>query len=120
MRQLTRDIWPALMRTKSPGHKKISDMNTDSLIQSVKYDTQRSDYPTHQGLMLSSHIDYVWSSVDIISNFIDCKTVQLASTLTNHSIVILYVENFLEVKNNKRNILLKKVYDYDKMIEDKC
>ncbi|CAI2199638.1 7193_t:CDS:1, partial [Funneliformis geosporum] len=47
-----------------------------------------------------------------------CETVQLASTLTDHSIVILYIENFLDVKNNKRNIPLKKVYDYDKMTED--
>ncbi|CAI2191359.1 1446_t:CDS:2, partial [Funneliformis geosporum] len=58
-----------------------------------KYDTRRSDYPTHYGPMSSSRIDYVWSSVDVISNFID-------------------------VKNNKRNIPLKKVYDYDKMTEN--
>ncbi|CAI2196487.1 19242_t:CDS:1, partial [Funneliformis geosporum] len=83
-----------------------------------KYDTQRSNYPTYQGPMLSSRIDYVWSSVDVISNFTGCETVQLASTLTDHSIVILYIENFLDVKNNKRNIPLKKVYDYDKMTED--
>ncbi|CAI2197322.1 9906_t:CDS:1, partial [Funneliformis geosporum] len=83
-----------------------------------KYDTQRSDYPTHQGPISSSRIDYVWSSVDVISNFIGCETVQLASTLTDHYIVILYIENFLDVKNNKRNIPLKKIYDYDKMTED--
>ncbi|CAI2199250.1 9350_t:CDS:2, partial [Funneliformis geosporum] len=86
----------------------------------VKYDSQRSDYPTHQGPMSSSRIDYVWSSVDVISNFIGCETVQLASTLTDHSIVVLYIENFLDIKNNKRNIPLKKVYDYDKMTEDNC
>ncbi|CAI2187527.1 2019_t:CDS:1, partial [Funneliformis geosporum] len=84
-----------------------------------KYDTQRSDYPTHQGLISSSQIDYVWSSVNVISNFVGCKTVQLASTLTDHSIIILYVENFLKVKYNKWNIPLKKVYDYNKMIKDK-
>ncbi|CAI2197441.1 9520_t:CDS:1, partial [Funneliformis geosporum] len=67
----------------------------------------------------SSRIDYIWSSVDIISNFIDCEIVQLASTLTDHSIVFLYVENFLDIKNNKRNIPLKKIYDYDKMTKDK-
>ncbi|CAI2186354.1 1854_t:CDS:1 [Funneliformis geosporum] len=68
--------------------------------------------------MSSFRIDYVWSSVDVISNFISYKTVQLTSTLTDHAIVILYIENFLDVKNNKRNIPLKKVYDFDKMTED--
>ncbi|CAI2183080.1 8810_t:CDS:2 [Funneliformis geosporum] len=70
--------------------------------------------------MSSSQIDYIWSSVDVISNFIGCKTVQLASTLTDHSIVILYIENSLNVKNNKKNVPLKKVYNYDKMTEDNC
>ncbi|CAI2190983.1 13479_t:CDS:2, partial [Funneliformis geosporum] len=37
------------------------------------------------------------------------SSLQLASTLTDHAIVILYIENFLDVKNNKRNIPLKKI-----------
>ena len=77
----------------------LNDMNLFDTF-SVKYDAHRSDYPTHQGPISSSRIDYIWSSVDVISNLVGCETIQITSDLTDHSIVILYIDNFLDVSSN--------------------
>ncbi|CAI2197459.1 7627_t:CDS:2, partial [Funneliformis geosporum] len=58
---------------------------------------------------------YVWSTVDIASHLLKCSTIDVPSTLSDHSIVILKCENFLDIKQNKRKIPLKKTFNFDKM-----
>ena len=85
---------------------------------SVKFDRHRIDYTTHRSYNSSSRIDFIFSSVEIISNLIQCHTVD-TPVFSDHMIVILKFANFLNSKNVKRNIPLKKVFDYDKMDDDK-
>ncbi|CAI2200894.1 427_t:CDS:2, partial [Funneliformis geosporum] len=47
-----------------------------------------------------------------------CKTVEVTSQLTDHLIVIVKIENFLDIKHNRRNIPLKRVFDFNKMTEE--
>jgi exonuclease III len=68
---------------------------------SIIFDRLRVDYPTFRSHNATSRIDYVWSSVDIASHLLKCSTVDVPSTLTDHSIVILKCENFLNIKHNK-------------------
>ncbi|CAI2180579.1 6665_t:CDS:2 [Funneliformis geosporum] len=57
--------------------------------------------------------------IDIISNLTSCNIGDITPILSDHLIVILSIENFLDIKNNKRNIPLKKTYDFDMMSENK-
>ncbi|CAI2181330.1 15467_t:CDS:1 [Funneliformis geosporum] len=66
-----------------------------------------------------SRIDYIWSSVDIVSNLLHCFTTEVSSQLSDHLIVSFKIDNFLEIKHTNRKISLKKVYDFDKMTPDK-
>ncbi|CAI2192965.1 14902_t:CDS:1, partial [Funneliformis geosporum] len=56
---------------------------------------------------------------DVISNFNYCDIEDVLPSVSDHSLVILRVDNFLAAKQNKRNISLKKVFDYDKMSDNK-
>ncbi|CAI2174070.1 16452_t:CDS:2 [Funneliformis geosporum] len=40
-------------------------------------------------------------------------------SLSDYSLVTFDVENFLNIRNNKRNIPSKKIYNYDQMTDDK-
>ncbi|CAI2184253.1 3174_t:CDS:2 [Funneliformis geosporum] len=51
-------------------------------------------------------------------NFNTCNTVSVLPQIFDHAIVICSIDNYLKVKNNKRNILKKTIYDYDKMTDE--
>ncbi|CAI2171393.1 18374_t:CDS:1, partial [Funneliformis geosporum] len=68
----------------------------------------RVNYPTFQSHNATLRIDYVWSSVDIASYLLTCATVDVPSIQSDHSIVILKCENFLDIKSNKRKIPKKR------------
>ncbi|CAI2191029.1 1988_t:CDS:1, partial [Funneliformis geosporum] len=84
-----------------------------------KYDQSRINYPTHQSPMSRSQIDYIWSSAEVVSNFMSCDVLDVDPSLSDHFLITFNVENFLDIRNNKRNIPSKKIYDYDKMTDDK-
>ncbi|CAI2171389.1 18372_t:CDS:2, partial [Funneliformis geosporum] len=84
----------------------------------IIFDRLRANYPTFCSHNAVSRIDYVWSSVDIASHLVKCSTVDVPSNLSDHSIVILKCENFLNIKQTKRKIPLKKVFNLDKMTTD--
>ncbi|CAI2197269.1 10960_t:CDS:1, partial [Funneliformis geosporum] len=65
--------------------------------------------------MSKSRIDYIWSSTEIVSYFTNCEVLDVDPSLSDHSLVTFSVENFLDIRNKKRNIPSKKIYDYDKM-----
>jgi hypothetical protein len=44
---------------------------------SVKFDCLRNNFHIHHAPSSSSRIDYVWASVDVISNFSHCETVEV-------------------------------------------
>ncbi|CAI2178431.1 6390_t:CDS:2 [Funneliformis geosporum] len=69
--------------------------------------------------MSRSRIDYIWSSAEVVSHFTSCNVLDVDPSLSDHSLITFSVENFLDIRNNKRNIPSKKVYDYDKMTDDK-
>ncbi|CAI2193025.1 6957_t:CDS:1, partial [Funneliformis geosporum] len=85
----------------------------------VKYDQLRIAHPTHHFTKSNSRIDFIWSSGDVISNFAHCDTKDVLPFISDHSIVILKIDNFLTAKSNKRNIPIKIVFDYDKMSDNK-
>ncbi|CAI2200629.1 2488_t:CDS:1, partial [Funneliformis geosporum] len=84
-----------------------------------KYDHSRNNYSTHHSLLSKSRIDYIWSSTEVVSNFMGCDVLDVDPSLSDHFLITFTVENFLDIKNNKRNIPSKKIYDYDKMTDDK-
>ncbi|CAI2194680.1 19036_t:CDS:1, partial [Funneliformis geosporum] len=69
--------------------------------------------------MSKSQIDYIWSSAEVVSHFTSCEVLDVDPSLSDNSMVTFSVENFLDIKNKKRNIPSKKIYDYDKMTSDK-
>ncbi|CAI2193234.1 2221_t:CDS:1, partial [Funneliformis geosporum] len=84
-----------------------------------KYDQHRAAYPTHHSTNSNSRIDFIWSSGDVISNFNFCDTEEVLPSISDHSLVILSVDNFFTAKQNKRRIPSKIIFDYDKMSDDK-
>jgi len=52
-------------------------------------------------------------------NFNNFSTIPVLQQVSDHSITICSVDNYLEVKNNKRNIPKKTIFDYDKMDEER-
>ncbi|CAI2198535.1 11612_t:CDS:2, partial [Funneliformis geosporum] len=51
-------------------------------------------------------------------HIIDCKAVEITSQLSDHLIVIVKIENFLDIKHNRRNIPLKRIFDFNKMTDE--
>ncbi|CAI2172533.1 5891_t:CDS:2 [Funneliformis geosporum] len=53
------------------------------------FDRLQANYPTFRSHNATLRIDYVWSTVDIASHLLQCSTVDVSTTLSDHSIVIL-------------------------------
>ncbi|CAI2202135.1 5011_t:CDS:1, partial [Funneliformis geosporum] len=64
----------------------------------VKYNQLRVAHPTHRSTKSNSRIDFIWSSGDVISNFTHCDTEDVLPFISDHSIVILKIDNFLAAK----------------------
>ncbi|CAI2184585.1 1577_t:CDS:1, partial [Funneliformis geosporum] len=58
------------------------------------------------------------TSTEFAFNFTTCNTEPVLLQISDYAIVICTIENFLNIKNNKHNISMKTVYDYDKMNEE--
>ncbi|CAI2196733.1 8505_t:CDS:1, partial [Funneliformis geosporum] len=84
-----------------------------------KYDQLRTAHPTHHFTKSNSQINFIWSSGDVISNFAHCNIEDVLPSVSDHSIVILKIDNFLAAKSNKRNIPTKIVFDYEKISDNK-
>ncbi|CAI2199452.1 8392_t:CDS:1, partial [Funneliformis geosporum] len=85
----------------------------------LKFDQLRVNYPTFKSYNSTSQIDYVWISTEAALHLLDCKTIEVSSQLSDHMIVLIRLENFLDIKNNNRNIPMKTVFDYNKMTDDR-
>ncbi|CAI2197294.1 11750_t:CDS:1, partial [Funneliformis geosporum] len=84
----------------------------------LKFDQLCINYPTFNSYKSTSWIDYIWTSTIMVQHILDCKTVEVTSQLSDHLIVIVKFENFLDIKHNRRNIPLKRVFDFNKMTEE--
>ncbi|CAI2201460.1 4972_t:CDS:1, partial [Funneliformis geosporum] len=63
-----------------------------------KYDQLHIAHLTHHFTKLNSRIDFIWSSGNVISNFAHCDTEDVLPSISDHSIVILKIDNFLATK----------------------
>ena len=85
---------------------------------SLHYNHDRFKHPTFRSTTSTSRIDFVWASSELAYNFTNLRIEPVLQQVSDHTIVVCSVENFLNVKNNRHNIPRKKIYDYDKMNEE--
>ncbi|CAI2191652.1 17793_t:CDS:2, partial [Funneliformis geosporum] len=69
-------------------------------------------------MLNNAHLFNTFSANDVIANFDYCDIEDVLPSVSDHSLVILRVDNFLAAKKYKRNIPSKKVFDYNKMSDN--
>ena len=110
-------------RSQNPQHT-IHFMNSLSRhnlfnVFNIVHNSNRSSFPSFFRNNTSSRIDYIWMSSELTLNILTCQTVPLIPSVSDHSVVITSMSDFLTLPSNDRRCPRKSFFVYSHMDDQK-
>jgi exonuclease III len=86
---------------------------------SIVHNTNRSSFPSFFRNNTSSRIDYIWMSSELTLNILKCQTVSTIPSVSDHSVVMTSISDFLTISSNDRRCPRKNFFNYSHMDDQK-